>query len=145
MAGNTALNEAEQPDSAIGLLTGVALALFYVTAGLPLALVADRSNRRNLIAASLLAWSLATAACGLIRTFGQFMVARILVGVGEAGGTPPSHSLVSDYFPSERRALALSIYSIGRQRPYHQRPPATERVNLTRVRRGFAQNHGVQL
>jgi predicted MFS family arabinose efflux permease len=100
-------------DSEIGLLTGVALALFYVTAGLPLALLADRSNRRNLISASLLAWSVATAACGLIRTFGQFMVARILVGVGEAGGTPPSHSLVSDYFPSERRALALSIYSIG--------------------------------
>lgn len=100
-------------DSAIGLLTGVALALFYTTAGLPLALIADRSNRRNLIAASLFAWSLATAACGLVRTFGQFMVGRILVGVGEAGGTPPSHSLVSDYFPSERRALALSIYSIG--------------------------------
>jgi predicted MFS family arabinose efflux permease len=100
-------------DSAIGLLTGVALALFYVTAGLPLALVADRSNRRNLISASLVAWSLATAACGLIRTFGQFMIARILVGVGEAGGTPPSHSLVSDYFPPGRRALALSIYSIG--------------------------------
>jgi MFS family permease len=100
-------------DSAIGLLTGVALALFYVTAGLPLALVADRSNRRNLIAASLFAWSLATAACGFIRTFGQFIVARILVGVGEAGGTPPSHSLVSDHFPAERRALALSIFSIG--------------------------------
>ena len=100
-------------DSAIGLLTGVALALFYVTAGLPLALIADRSNRRNLISASLFAWSLATAVCGLIRTFGQFMVARILVGVGEAGGTPPSHSLVSDYFPPERRALALSVYSIG--------------------------------
>jgi predicted MFS family arabinose efflux permease len=100
-------------DSAVGLLTGVALALFYVTAGLPLALVADRRNRRNLISASLLAWSLATAACGLIRTFWQFMAARILVGVGEAGGTPPSHSLVSDYFPPERRALALSIYSIG--------------------------------
>ena len=100
-------------DSAIGLLTGVALALFYVTAGLPLALIADRRNRRNLISASLFAWSLATAVCGLIRTFGQFMVARILVGVGEAGGTPPSHSLVSDYFPPERRALALSVYSIG--------------------------------
>jgi MFS family permease len=100
-------------DSAIGLLTGVALALFYVTAGLPLALIADRSNRRNLIAASLCAWSLATAACGLIRSFGQFIVARILVGVGEAGGTPPSHALVSDHFPAERRALALSIYSIG--------------------------------
>ena len=100
-------------DSAIGLLTGVALAVFYVSAGIPLALFADRGNRRNLIAAALFAWSLATAVCGLVRTFGQFMFARILVGVGEAGGTPPSHSLVSDYFPAERRALALSIYSIG--------------------------------
>jgi len=100
-------------DSAIGLLTGVALALFYVTAGLPLALIGDKSNRRNLISVSLLAWSVATAACGFIRTFWQFMIARILVGVGEAGGTPPSHSLVSDYFPPGRRALALSIYSIG--------------------------------
>jgi predicted MFS family arabinose efflux permease len=100
-------------DSAIGLLTGVALALFYVTAGVPLALLADRGNRRNLVTAALLAWSVATAACGFIRTFGQFMVARVLVGVGEAGGTPPSHSLVSDYFPPGRRALALSIYSIG--------------------------------
>jgi MFS family permease len=100
-------------DSMVALLTGTALAIFYVTAGLPLALIADRSNRRNLIAASLLAWSAATAACGFIRTFWQFMIARILVGVGEAGGTPPSHSIVSDHFPSERRALALSIYSIG--------------------------------
>ena len=100
-------------DSMVALLTGTALAIFYVTAGLPLALIADRGNRRNLIAASLLAWSVATAACGFIRTFWQFMVARILVGVGEAGGTPPSHSIVSDHFPSQRRALALSIYSIG--------------------------------
>ncbi len=100
-------------DSAIGLLTGVALALFYVTAGLPLALYADRSNRRNLIVAALCAWSILTAACGIVRTFWQFMMVRILVGVGEAGGTPPSHSLISDYFPSRRRAFALSIYSIG--------------------------------
>jgi predicted MFS family arabinose efflux permease len=100
-------------DSRVALLTGTALAIFYVTAGLPLALVADRRNRRNLIAAALFAWSLATAACGLIRTFWQFMIARILVGVGEAGGTPPSQSLVSDYFPPRSRALALTIYSIG--------------------------------
>jgi predicted MFS family arabinose efflux permease len=100
-------------DSAIGLLTGVALAIFYVTAGLPLALIADRSNRRNLIVAALAAWSILTAACGLVRSFWQFMIVRILVGVGEAGGTPPSHSLISDYFPSRRRAFALSIYSIG--------------------------------
>jgi predicted MFS family arabinose efflux permease len=100
-------------DSAVGLLTGVALAIFYVTAGLPLALIADRRSRRNMIAAALCAWSMATAACGLIRTFQQFIVARILVGVGEAGGTPPSQSLVSDYFPPERRAMALSIFSLG--------------------------------
>ena len=100
-------------DSAVGLLTGVALAIFYVTAGLPLALLADRRSRRNMIVVALCAWSLATAACGLIRSFAQFMVARILVGVGEAGGTPPSQSLVSDYFPPERRALALSIFSLG--------------------------------
>jgi predicted MFS family arabinose efflux permease len=100
-------------DSAVAALTGTALAIFYVTAGLPLALLADRRNRRNLIAASLLAWSVATAACGFTRTFWQFMVARILVGVGEAGGTPPSHSIVSDHFPSNRRALALTIFSIG--------------------------------
>lgn len=100
-------------DSAIGLLTGVALAIFYVTAGLPLALIADRSNRRNLIAAALAAWSLLTATCGLVRNFWQFMIVRILVGVGEAAGTPASHSLISDYFPSRRRAFALSVYSIG--------------------------------
>jgi predicted MFS family arabinose efflux permease len=100
-------------DSAVGLLTGVALAIFYVTAGLPLALIADQRSRRNMIAAALCAWSVATAACGLIRTFQQFMLARILVGVGEAGGTPPSQSLVSDYFPPERRAMALSIFSLG--------------------------------
>jgi len=100
-------------DSAIGLLTGVALAIFYVIAGLPLALIADRSNRRNLVVAALFAWSLLTAVCGTVRTFWQFILARILVGVGEAGGTPPSHSLISDYFPSSRRALALSIYSVG--------------------------------
>jgi MFS family permease len=100
-------------DSAIGLLTGVALAIFYVTAGLPLALIADRSNRRNLIVAALAAWSLLTAACGLVRSFWQFMFVRILVGIGEAGGTPPSHSLISDHFTWRRRAFALSIYSIG--------------------------------
>jgi MFS family permease len=100
-------------DSAIGFLTGVALAIFYVTAGLPLAVLADRTNRRTLVALSLAAWSLMTVACGLTRTFGQLMWARIFVGIGEAGGTPASHSLVSDYFSWERRAFALSILSVG--------------------------------
>jgi predicted MFS family arabinose efflux permease len=100
-------------DAAIGLLTGGALAIFYVAAGLPLSVLADRVNRRNLIAFSLGAWSLMTAVCGLTRSFWQLMAARVLVGVGEAGGTPPSQSLISDYFPWRRRAFALSIYATG--------------------------------
>jgi predicted MFS family arabinose efflux permease len=100
-------------DAAVGLLTGGALAIFYVVAGLPLSVLADRVNRRNLVAISLGAWSLMTALCGVTRSFWQLMAARVLVGVGEAGGTPPSQSLISDYFPWRRRALALSIYAVG--------------------------------
>lgn len=100
-------------DSAIGFLTGVALALFYVTAGLPLATLADRANRRNMIAIALGAWSVMTAFCGVSQNVWQLLLARIGVGIGEAGGTPPSTSLVSDYFPWRRRALALSVYSVG--------------------------------
>jgi MFS family permease len=100
-------------DSAIGFLTGGALAIFYVSAGLPLSVLADRVNRRNLVALSLGAWSLMTAVCGITRSFWQLMAARVLVGVGESGGTPPSQSLVSDYFPWRRRAFALSIYAVG--------------------------------
>src|ERR1700722_9901999 len=100
-------------DAAIGWLTGGAIALFYVAAGLPLSVLADRVNRRNLVALSLSAWSLMTVVCGLTRSFWQLMAARVLVGVGEAGGTPPSQSLVSDYFPWRRRAFALSIYAVG--------------------------------
>jgi MFS family permease len=100
-------------DSAVGLLTGGALAIFYVCAGLPLSVLADRVNRRNLVALSLGVWSLMTAVCGLTRTFWQLMAARVLVGVGEASGTPPSQSLISDYFPWRRRAFALSIYAVG--------------------------------
>lgn len=100
-------------DSAIGFLTGGALAIFYVSAGLPLSVLADRVNRRNLVALSLGAWSLMTAVCGITRSFWQLMAARVLVGVGESGGTPPSQSLISDYFPWRRRAFALSIYAVG--------------------------------
>ena len=100
-------------DSAIGFLTGSALAFFYVTAGLPLATLADRVNRRNMIALALGAWSVMTALCGVSRNFWQLLLARIGVGVGEAGGTPPSASLICDYFPASRRALALSVFSVG--------------------------------
>jgi len=100
-------------DSAIGFLTGTSLAIFYVTAGLPLAYLADRANRRTMVALALGAWSLMTACCGVAHSFLQLLLARIGVGVGEAGGTPPSTSLVSDYFPWRRRALALSVYGLG--------------------------------
>ncbi len=100
-------------DSSIGFLTGSSLALFYVTAGLPLATLADRANRRNMIALALGAWSVMTTLCGFAQNYWQLLLARIGVGVGEAGGTPPSASLLSDYFSPRRRALALSVYSVG--------------------------------
>jgi predicted MFS family arabinose efflux permease len=99
-------------DFSIAFLSG-ALAFFYVTAGLPLAYLADRSNRCSLVAGALAAWSLVTACCGIVHSYGQMLAARIGVGVGEAGGTPPSVSLLSDYFPWRSRALAMSIYSLG--------------------------------
>ena len=100
-------------DGAVAFLTGVALAFFYVTAGIPMAALADRTNRTRLIAMSLAAWSFFTAFCGMTRTFWQLVAARVLVGVGEAGGTPPSASLISDHFGWRRRAFALSVYSVG--------------------------------
>ena len=100
-------------DAAIGFLTGVGLAMCYITAGLPLAVLADRSRRRELIAASLAAWSLMTMLCGLAHNFWQLLFAMIGIGVGEAGGTPASSALVSDYFSWRERAFALSVFSVG--------------------------------
>jgi len=100
-------------DSQMGLLVGAAFAIFYTFAGIPIARWADRGNRRNLIALALAIWSAFTIASGLARNFLQLMVARIGVGVGEAGCTPPAHSLISDYYPVERRSTALAIYQLG--------------------------------
>lgn len=100
-------------DFHIAFLSGTSLALFYVTVGLPLASLADRANRRNMVALALAAWSFMTACSGLARNFWQLMLARIGVGIGEAGGTPPSTSLLSDYFPWRQRARALSLYGVG--------------------------------
>ncbi|MEL7535775.1 MAG: MFS transporter [Pseudomonadota bacterium] len=96
-----------------GFLGGTAFALFYATLGIPIAWLADRSNRRNLIAWALAIWSAMTALCGLAQNVWQLSLARIGVGVGEAGCSPPAHSLLADYFPPERRGTALSIYSLG--------------------------------
>ena len=100
-------------DTQLGILTGFTFAVFYVTLGIPIARVADRWNRRNVVAISLSIWSAMTALSGAVQNFFQLLLARIGVGIGEAGGSPPAHAMISDYFPVERRARALSIYSTG--------------------------------
>lgn len=100
-------------DWQLGLLTGLAFAIFYTVLGLPIAQLAERRNRPAIIAVSLTVWSLMTAACGLAQNFFQLILARIGVGVGEAGCTPAAHSLISDYVPREQRASALAFYSMG--------------------------------
>ncbi len=100
-------------DSQLGLLTGFAFAVFYVTAGLPIARWADRGNRRDIVALSLFLWSFMTALSGFVQNYTQLLLARIGVGVGEAGGSPPSHSMISDIFPPTERASALGFYSMG--------------------------------
>lgn len=100
-------------DTALGMLTGFAFALFYATLGIPIARYADKSNRRNLIALALTIWSAMTALSGVAQNFWQLLAARIGVGVGEAGCSPPAHSMIADYFPANKRATALGIYSLG--------------------------------
>ncbi len=100
-------------DTAMGLLVGFAFALLYTVAGIPIARWADSGNRRSIIAIGLTVWSAMTVASGLARSFVQLAIARVFVGIGEAAGSPPAHSLIADYFPLSRRATALAIYSAG--------------------------------
>jgi MFS family permease len=100
-------------DTQMGMLGGLAFAVFYAGLGIPVARLADRSNRRNIIAVSLALWSLMTALCGLAQNFVQLLLARIGVGVGEAGSSPPSHSIIADLYPVEKRASAMAIYTLG--------------------------------
>jgi len=97
-------------DSQLGLLTGFAFAAFYVIAGIPIARWADRSNRRDIVAISLFLWSFMTAVSGFVQNFLQLLLARIGVGIGEAGGSPPSHSIISDIFGPRERASAIGFY-----------------------------------
>ena len=90
-------NELGLSDTAMGMLTGFAFAAFYATLGIPIARFADRSNRRNLVALSLGIWSMMTALSGLAQNFWHLLLARIGVGIGEAGCSPPAHSMISDY------------------------------------------------
>lgn len=96
-------------DTQMGLISGLAFALFYATLGVPVARLADRWSRRNVLAISMATWSAVTAACGMAGSFWQLALLRVGVGIGEAGGTPPSQSLLTDYFPKERRALAQGV------------------------------------
>src|SRR5499427_9167841 len=100
-------------DTGAAFLTGIPLALFYVTCGIPIAWLADRSNRRNIVAGSLILWSGFTVLCGVALNYWQFLLSRIGAGVGEAGATPPSTSIVSDCFPAARRPMALSVFALG--------------------------------
>jgi MFS family permease len=100
-------------DTELGLLSGMAFAFLHAILGLPLARLADRSSRVNVLAACFAVWSAMTAVCGLTSNFVQLFLARMGVGVGEAGCLPPAHSIIGDLFPRERRALAIGILQSG--------------------------------
>ena len=100
-------------DWVLGMLHGTSFALFYATLGIPIALLGDRFNRRNLVAISLAIWSGMTALSGMAANIVHLSLARIGVGIGEAGCSPPAHSMLSDYFPPGRRSSAMGIYSLG--------------------------------
>jgi predicted MFS family arabinose efflux permease len=100
-------------DTQLGLLTGIMFAVFYATLGMPMAMWADRNNRRNLISFSVFLWSLMTALCAAATNFMQLLLLRIGVGVGEAGSNPPSHSMIADLYPPEKRSTAMAIFGTG--------------------------------
>lgn len=105
-------------DTMLGLLTGLAFAIFYVTVGLPIAWLADRGNRKKIIVWSLTVWSIMTALCGVAQNFWQLALARVGVGAGEAGAVPPAQSLIADYYPPEQRAGALGVYMMSSMAGY---------------------------
>ena len=107
------INDLGLSDAEFGAIGGLAFALLYSVLGVPLALLADRTSRSKVIAGSLAVWSAFTALCGTAASFGQLFLYRLGVGVGEAGGVAPSYALIADYYPPERRARALAIFSLG--------------------------------
>lgn len=100
-------------DGQLGLITGLYFAMFYCFLAIPVGWLADRSNRVRVLAAACALWSAATMGCGLAANYAQLAMARMTVGIGEAGGVPPSYAIISDYFPPERRGTALGIYNLG--------------------------------
>jgi MFS family permease len=105
--------ELKLTDTGVAVLTAGALGVFYVTIGIPIASYADRANRRNILAVALAVWSAMTALCGLAQNSLQLLLARFGVGIGEAGGTAPSTSLLADTFAAPRRPMALTIFALG--------------------------------
>lgn len=100
-------------DGELGRLGGLYFALFYCILGVPVAWLADRGNRVRVLAVSCALFSAATVACGLSASYGQLAASRMAVGIGEAGGVPPSYSILSDYFPPHRRGVALGLFNLG--------------------------------
>jgi predicted MFS family arabinose efflux permease len=100
-------------DAGIAFLSGTPFALFYVFVGIPVAALADRANRRNILAFALALWSAMTALCGRSHSYAQLFLARVGVGIGEAGGTPPATSILADNFPPGRRPMALTVFALG--------------------------------
>jgi MFS family permease len=100
-------------DAQLGILSGLPFAIFYSFLGIPIAAWADRSSRRTVLAWSCALWSAATGVCGMAVNFGMLFGARVFTAIGEAGGSPPSHSLISDYFPKLKRGTAFSIFALA--------------------------------
>jgi predicted MFS family arabinose efflux permease len=100
-------------DGQLGMITGFYFACFYCVIAIPIGWLADRTNRVHVLSIACAIWSAATAACGLAGSYGQLVAARMMVGVGEAGGVPPSYAIISDSFPRERRTTAMAIFNLG--------------------------------
>ena len=107
------MKDLDLDDAEFGAIGGIAFAVLYAVLAIPLAMLADRTSRAKVIAGSLAVWSGFTALCGTATGFAQLFLYRLGVGVGEAGGVAPSYALIADYFPPERRARALAIFSLG--------------------------------
>ena len=105
--------ELELTDTALGVMGGLAFAIFYTTLGVPIARLADRANRKHIVAVALTLWSSFTVLCGFATGFWSLFLARLGVGVGEAGGTAPSWSMVADYFPPHQRARAMAVMTLA--------------------------------
>lgn len=100
-------------DSQLGLITGLYFAMFYCFIAIPVGWLADKTNRVKVLSAACAIWSAATMGCGVAASYAQLVVARMMVGFGEAGGVPPSYAIITDYFPPGRRGTALSIFNLG--------------------------------